>query len=137
MMGPNLISTREALPMAISYIGLLRRAASCACGLMILAIAQPASAHCVLQDDDYASLRLSKSALSEQAQVDALDEFRQTLLCSTRDLWRTVHANGGHVVGAARPPRFSPIYLSPAELSIVNRAVDEWIGKYVLGLDKK
>jgi hypothetical protein len=88
-------------------------------------VAPTASARCVLQANDFVSLRKSKSGLKNQAQVDAMSEFAQTVLCQTRDMWRRAHANGNKLDGP--PVRYSATYLSSTEQKIMVKLINDYI----------
>ncbi|MGH6981460.1 MAG: hypothetical protein ACREFC_09665, partial [Stellaceae bacterium] len=79
----------------------------------------------VMHHDDFVSLRKSKSGLQNQAQVDAMSAKAQIVLCQTRDLWHRTHANGDKLDGP--PVMYSPMFLSPAELKIVVKLINDFI----------
>lgn len=87
------------------------------------------AATCTLTAADFESLKLSKSALGDQAAVDALPQDRQELLCKTRKTWNLIAA------GTWTQEDFrgvSPnIYLSPAEMPIFNKVYND-VAKAIL-----
>ena len=107
----------------------------------VLAMAHPASAapRCVIPPEDFQSLQLSKSALKDQAAADALPAERQQMLCSTRALWRKVHANGDQLpkTWPDEEPGISPAFLSPDELRVFNKLEDDWIDAQVAADQKR
>ena len=94
-----------------------------------VALAGPATAHCVVDATDLAALRLSKSGLQTQAQVDALADWKQDLVCQTRQFWRQLRANGDRLT--APPADYSPYYLSPDEKAVASKVVDAWITAHI------
>ncbi len=99
-------------------------------------VAQPAVAapHCVVPPDDFPSLQLSKSAVKDQAGADALPPERRQMLCTTRALWKKVHADGDKLprTWPDEEPGFSPSFLSPDELRVFNKLEDDWIDAQVV-----
>ncbi len=105
-------------------------------GIGIALLATPASAapaHCVVPPDDFSSLQLSKSGLKTQAEVDALPASTQQMLCSTRALWRHMHAAGDQLpkTWPNEEDGYSPGYLSPEELRTFNKLEDDWVDAQV------
>ena len=92
-----------------------------------------APAHCVVPSDDFPSLQLSKSGLKTQAEVDALPASTQQMVCSTRALWRHVHAAGDQLpkTWPNEEEGYSPGYLSPDELRTFNKLEDDWVDAQV------
>lgn len=81
------------------------------------------AAACTLTAADFESLKLSKSALGDQAAVDALSQDRQELLCKTRTTWNRIVA-GTWTQEDFR--RVSPLnYLSPVEYPIFNKVYND------------
>ena len=114
----------------------LRRLGLGLVGIGIALLAQPAAAaaaHCVVPPDEFQSLQVSKSGLKSQAEVDALPASTQQMVCSTRALWRHVHAAGDQLpkTWPNEEDGYSPGYLSPDELKIFNKLEDDWVDAQV------
>ncbi len=102
-------------------------------GAVLIGLPAIAAPHCVVPPDDFQSLQLSKSAVKDQAGADALPAERLQMLCTTRALWRKVHANGDQLpkTWPDEEPGVSPSFLSPDELRIFNKLEDDWIDAQV------
>ena len=87
---------------------------------LLLASAAKAELPCQLTDNDYASLAASDSKLNADG-VKALAPKKQSLLCNSRAFLNVVDQSHGKI---NKIDTYSPFYLSPAERSRVNKAVD-------------
>ena len=79
------------------------------------------AAACALTAADLAALRHSRAALSGQAQIDALPQDRQAMLCATRLHWNRIAAGQG---GKDEWHEVSDFYLSPRERRAYGKIVD-------------
>lgn len=79
---------------------------------------------CTLTASDLDSLKLSRSGLSDQAQVDALPQDRQTLLCGTRMKWNHIASGNWTDEDMAH---VSVYYLSPSEGAAFVKVLDAYM----------
>jgi len=87
--------------------------------------AQTASAAaCALTAADFAALQVSNSKLASQAQIDALPEDRQEMLCASRLHWNRIAAGQG---GKDEWTEVYSYYLSPRERRAYNKIVGAFI----------
>ncbi len=93
--------------------------------LALIVWAQAASAAaCELTAADLAALQASNSKLASQAQIDALPEDRQAMLCASRLHWNRIAAGKG---GKDEWTEVYSYYLSPRERRAYNRIVGAFI----------
>lgn len=104
----------------------VKRLLACAvvfCSVFVACNKASLAATCTLTAADFESLKLSKSALGDQAAVDALSQDRQEVLCNTRTTWNRI------VAGTWTQEDFrhvSPLnYLSPVEYPIFNKVYND------------
>ncbi len=83
--------------------------------------ASASAAACALTAGDLAALRASRAALTSRAQIDALPQDRQAMLCATRLHWKRIAAGDG---AENEWIAVTPEYLSPRERRAYRRIAD-------------
>ncbi len=82
------------------------------------------SAACALTAADLAALRHSRAALASQAQIDALPQDRQAMLCASRLHWNRIAAGNGV---ENEWNEVTSYYLSPRERRAYGKIVDAFV----------
>ena len=95
-----------------------------ACLALTLWAQAASAAACALTAADLAALRSSRAALASQAQIDALPQDRQAMLCASRLHWNRIAAGNGV---ENEWNEVSPFYLSPRERRAYGKIVDAFI----------